>query len=259
MVNKDKLIASFEEIIGWPYASPGSNDQRGIDCSGAFVRAYRAQGAGIYHGSNTIYRRHLGLSGPIHGISSLAPGMAVFKNRQDGREPAQYRNDGIGNMYHIGLVASAKPLRIIHATTPVAKVDTTLGNWSHFGCLKAVDYEGQGSKPEDESRHTIKKGAKGPWVAQMQGLLIRSGYDLSAYGGADGDFGSGTERVLKVFQQFNLLTADGICGPKTWAALLASGGAEEQILYTVTIRALRETEAAGLIAKYGGTMEKERG
>ena len=48
------LIRKFNEIIGWPYVSPGTNDENGIDCSGAFVRAYRAAGKNIYHGSNRI-------------------------------------------------------------------------------------------------------------------------------------------------------------------------------------------------------------
>ena len=43
-MDMEQMIADFEEMLGWLYASPGSNDQRGIDCSGAFVRAYRLQG-----------------------------------------------------------------------------------------------------------------------------------------------------------------------------------------------------------------------
>ncbi len=47
MLDARKLIASVEECLGWPYVSPGTNDARGIDCSGLFVKAYRAQGASI--------------------------------------------------------------------------------------------------------------------------------------------------------------------------------------------------------------------
>lgn len=54
MLNLEQLISDFEACIGFPYASPGTNDERGIDCSGMFVRAFRRQGASIYHGSNTI-------------------------------------------------------------------------------------------------------------------------------------------------------------------------------------------------------------
>ena len=44
MIQLDRLIADFEDCIGWPYAAPGTNDHRGIDCSGMFVRAFRLQG-----------------------------------------------------------------------------------------------------------------------------------------------------------------------------------------------------------------------
>jgi peptidoglycan hydrolase-like protein with peptidoglycan-binding domain len=37
---------------------------------------------------------------------------------------------------------------------------------------------------------------------------------------ADGDFGPGTERAVKAWQQANGLTADGIVGPKTLEKLI---------------------------------------
>lgn len=155
MLDTSKLIQSFEEIIGWTYESPGSNDQNGIDCSGAFVRAYRAQGASIYHGSNTIYREYCGAVRRIGGVSDLMIGVAVFKHRTDGGEPSKYQSDGIGNMYHIGLVTSVNPLRIVHATTPVAKVDTAIGNWSHYGFLDAVSYGDSQDGGEDLGQATV--------------------------------------------------------------------------------------------------------
>lgn len=141
MIRAIDLAGSFEEIIGWLYASPGSNDQSGIDCSGGFVRGYRKHGLSIAHGSNSIFRNHCSATGHIDGDASrLRVGMAVFKQRSDGQEPAKYQGDGIGNMYHIGLVTKASPLRIVHATPPAAKADTALGNWTHYGWLEDVDY-----------------------------------------------------------------------------------------------------------------------
>ncbi len=160
MLNKEKLIRSFEEIVGWPYASPGSNDARGIDCSGAFVRAYRAQGASIYHGSNRIARVYCRGMFRLTNAGQLVPGMAIFKWRNDGGEPAEYKPGGryydpvlAGNFYHIGLVCGTNPLRIIHATTPVAKIDTALGTWNWAGWLTDVDYAqspGEPTAPGDE-------------------------------------------------------------------------------------------------------------
>lgn len=144
MIAASTLARDFEEIIGWPYVSPRTNDENGIDCSGAFVRAYKKRGMSIYHGSNTIFRKHCTETGRILGDASrLRVGMAVFKQRIDDGEPSAYQGDGFGNMYHIGLVAGENPLRIVHATTPAAKVDTTLGAaWAWYGRLTDVDYGG---------------------------------------------------------------------------------------------------------------------
>jgi len=58
---------------------------------------------------------------------------------------------------------------------------------------------------------TLSKGVSGPAVRNLQSQLIRLGY-LS--GTADGDFGSGTEKALKLFQQATGFTADGIASPE---------------------------------------------
>ena len=79
MLNARKLCASAEACLGWPYASPGTNDAKGIDCSGLFVKAFRDQDGKIYHGSNTIYRKYCSRKGELTGVSQLKPGMAVFK------------------------------------------------------------------------------------------------------------------------------------------------------------------------------------
>ena len=98
MDNVNKLIASVEECLGWPYVSPGTNDSRGIDCSGLFVKAYRDQGASIYHGSNTIYRKYCSEKGKLTSISQLRPGMAVFK--WNANTPEKF-NDGLGDFRHM--------------------------------------------------------------------------------------------------------------------------------------------------------------
>ena len=69
----------------------------------------------------------------------------------------------------------------------------------------------------------LKKGSKGDEVVTLQKKLKQWGY----YSGTvDGVFGSATETAVKYFQRKNGLTADGIVGAKTAAALgmTLSGG-----------------------------------
>jgi hypothetical protein len=61
-------------------------------------------------------------------------------------------------------------------------------------------------------RPTIRRGARGPLVAQLQKLLNLT---------ADGVFGPNTEASVRAFQRGQGLVGDGIVGPKSWAALVA--------------------------------------
>ncbi len=70
------------------------------------------------------------------------------------------------------------------------------------------------------SRPQIQKGSTGDAVKELQQYLSRLGYTV----GADGIFGSTTEAMVKRFQAANGIGADGVVGPKTWAAL-TSGNA----------------------------------
>lgn len=65
----------------------------------------------------------------------------------------------------------------------------------------------------------LGKGDEGKSVEALQGLLIYKGYNCGGYG-ADGDFGTGTEKSVKQYQKDNGLSADGIVGKKTWSMLL---------------------------------------
>lgn len=64
------------------------------------------------------------------------------------------------------------------------------------------------------TRPTIKRGSKGPAVADWQRVIGVT---------ADGDFGPNTESKTKTWQAARGLTADGIVGPKTWAAADSEG------------------------------------
>lgn len=75
-------------------------------------------------------------------------------------------------------------------------------------------------KPYELGERLIQKGDEGEDVKLMQQYLLQLGYDLGSYG-ADGDFGSATEKALKAFQKDKKLTMDGEYGPKSHDALMA--------------------------------------
>ena len=148
MLDINKMISSAQEALGWPYVSPGSNDSKGIDCSGLFVKMYRDQNASIYHGSNRIFRQYCSETGKLTNVSQLQPGMAVFKWKD--QQPKGY-SDNLGDFSHIGFVVSSNPLKIIHASSAVGCVttDTKIGKWAYWGKLKDVLYDSE-NKSEDE-------------------------------------------------------------------------------------------------------------
>ena len=79
--------------------------------------------------------------------------------------------------------------------------------------LHAMDVlGGDFEEPEVDYNQTIRKGSRGPLVAEVQEKL-----DINP---ADGIFGPGTEKIVKHWQSTNGLTADGIVGPKTLGKLL---------------------------------------
>lgn len=175
MISVAQIVSAFREIIGWPYASPGSNGPGGIDCSGAFVFAYRKYNQSIYHGSNRIARVYCRDVKRVASLAQLVPGMAIFKTRPAGENlKAEYKPGGRyydpalpEDFYHIGLVASISPLQIINATAPAARVDTRLSAWSHAGYLKAVAY-GQppmpGPDPQPLPREAMTQAPSGSTV-----------------------------------------------------------------------------------------------
>lgn len=149
MIPVNKLVDVFYTMLGWPYASPGTNGPAGIDCSGAFVYAYKQFGERIYHGSNRIVRVYCHDVRRVTSASQLRVGMAIFKAREDtSHMKAEYKPGGRYydpnlpyDYYHIGLVVSVRPLKIINATPPAVRIDTDLSRWYCAGELNAVNYD----------------------------------------------------------------------------------------------------------------------
>ena len=72
----------------------------------------------------------------------------------------------------------------------------------------------------------LRRGSEGKYVQILQQALNN---EIGAGLTVDGVFGNNTEEALKKYQAEHKLTADGVCGPKTWAELgYVSGEPENQ-------------------------------
>lgn len=70
------------------------------------------------------------------------------------------------------------------------------------------------------SKDYLEKGDTGTAVKTMQLMLIETGYSCGP-SGADGDFGSNTDKALRAFQKASGLVQDGKYGPKSKAKLVS--------------------------------------
>ena len=198
------------------------------DCSGLCRWALKQNGIAIAHGSNSIWDRYLQKKGKLTGTTVLPEGAAVFTGT-DRKKPH------IGTYTGDGLVTEASG-----ASAGVIRTQLHGGKWKYWGLYKNVTYDflpgeqptqpatqttTQTQQPTTQTQQTIpptpptlRRGAKGEYVTQMQQALTAAGFSLPKYG-IDGSFGRETLAALKAFQKANGLKADGICGPKTWAEL----------------------------------------
>lgn len=81
-------------------------------------------------------------------------------------------------------------------------------------------HTGGSAPPDDTGPVTLRLGARGDDVADLQRKLRGLGYHLLI----DGDFGPATQRMVQQFQADNGLVVDGIAGPLTLARIAVLGG-----------------------------------
>lgn len=122
--------------------------------------------------------------------------------------------------------------QIVHCSTNVKMGSTSEKRWTHFAVHKGLYDEGE--IPVDTVKPTLRRGAQGDLVKELQQKLTDLGYPC---GEIDGKFGTKTYNALVGFQTEAKLDPDGVCGPKTWAALDSSFPTEpeKKETYRVTI------------------------
>ena len=242
---------------------------RVADCANLLRWAGKQCGTSAIHaGSNLIFDCDLKASGRIvNGKkadgSAILPGSPVFTGENNGEHG------------HVGCyIGSGKVIEDVGTKTGVTTSDIMASKWKYWGEFKFVELDvaegevvlpaempengpNQPDEPADGNTasptlETLRKGAKGDNVRYLQTLLSERGYALGKWG-IDGDFGNATEKAVKAFQKATGLQADGVVGPKTWAALQA----EKPVYYTVTITHLPAATADEIVNKYGGTKAAE--
>ena len=146
-MDKNELMKVFETMLSehWKYTA-GAAEKGNVDCSGAFVYAYKQFGKSIYHGSNRIARVEVVELLPI---SEAKPGMAAFKTRNPGdsrynlpssyQKGAKYYNGDLRDFYHIGLV-SERGTVLNAQSSATGFVESKIDSWTCVAYLKQVDY-----------------------------------------------------------------------------------------------------------------------
>lgn len=220
---------------------PGGERTRLFDCRG-FTRWVIQQVGITIQGAGATSQYNTAANWTERGLIKDMPKdriCCVFQQNQSDHK----------TMEHTGLALGDQ---IIHCSVEVKSGHTYDRGWTHYAVPKGVDGDVPVPVPTLPTLPTLRKGSSGSYVTLAQTKLIQLGYDLAPYG-ADGKFGAKTETAVKAFQRDRGLTADGIIGAKTWAAL-EDGKIE---LYTIRIEHISKTVADEIVKKYGGTMVKE--
>ena len=120
-----------------------------------------------------------------------------------------------------------------HAATNITKGKKV--EYTYHDVIAHLDDYKPGPPPKPEpvklGDRVLKYGDEGEDVKELQKDLMRLGYDLPKYG-ADGDFGSETERAVKHFQQEHGLPEDGVMDDEDYDALFRALDGERHVVIT---------------------------
>ena len=185
------------------------------DCSGLVKKMLYSLGlTGIFHGSNSQFNKNCSKVGAIKPGMKLPIGALIFTGKE-------------GQHNHVGVLTSDTCVTEAQGTIK-GVVHTPLSNkkWTYWGLVKGVSYDfipGETSSKTTVKHSTLRRGAKGEEVKELQTILAKDGSSLEI----DGIFGIGTLSAVKSFQKRHGLDVDGIVGPKTWAELLKVAAEED--------------------------------
>ena len=185
-----------------------------FDCAGFVLNEMQLAGVPLY-GQGATTQWNTASNWAAKGEISTMPEnlvCAIYKHKD-------------GKMSHTGLSMGDGNGGVIHCSTTVKRGNVTTDRpaWTHWGIPKGLyttDELRKAGIDVADNTPTLRRGNKGEAVEELQALLnAKFGFDLEI----DGDFGKATETAVKEFQKQHNLTADGVVGKKTWAALGVTG------------------------------------
>lgn len=140
--------------------------------------------------------------------------------------------DSSGNIVHTGIVCNVDNNYVYTIEGNTSSVNGVIANGGGvFQKKYTLNYNriaGYGHPAYDMSAkggtctmelNILRKGNKSNAVKALQILLIGNGYSCGA-AGADGDFGTSTQKAVMKFQSTKKISPDGIVGVQTWSKLL---------------------------------------
>lgn len=199
--------------------------KQAYDCAQLTRYACKAAGQELVSGANSQWRKVAwNQKGTIDTLPDV-PGVIL------------YHVNSSGTMTHTGVyIGGGYAVEARAAKYGVVKTVVKDRTWTHWAALPGVltgeEVPDTPAEPEEMapatetetteagviSMNTLRNGSRGTQVKVLQWLLDEKGFDP---GKADGIFGGNTLAALKAFQKAKGLSADGICGKKTWTKILA--------------------------------------
>ena len=268
-ITRDQYVQGVEAIYKEQpkYKTGGDGSNGECDCIGMCRGALKRGGATEIKnmsGTNAAARKAIKNLQKIAGSSELMIGDVVLKTR-DKNDPSmplpdKYREGGSAydpmlgeiNFTHIGTVTNNYPLEITHMTSPSAKKDTKLGNWTYFGELPWVEYEAAPEPPPEpeplpamtaivvaDSGSKVKMRAKPSTSCSMYWEIpVGTMVDLIERG-----------------DSWSRIRWNGISG-YMMSRFLKIG---ETILWTVHVPHITQDQAQAMIARYAGAWMTSEG
>lgn len=142
MITAESVSLQGDKYIGTPYTR--------MDCQAFWEACLKDAGVRLnLAGSNAWYRRMSWTGTPEECkrlFGGIPKGAALFILKQDGKEPARYQGDGIGNASHIGIY-TGRGKGALHSSSSKGQVcesafagKTINGGWNRVGLWAVLSY-----------------------------------------------------------------------------------------------------------------------